>query len=179
MSHALHGNAQEEVLVDQSELPSATNLTFSESAFIAKNCGKTLPSPDEVRKQAVANGLDVSQTFRPDPVKFPDLGLLVKWGTDVTIAEGQCLWFMRNYMRDKVPVPEIYGWRCDEETTFLYMELVDGDTLEARWPTLAEADRTRVCTQLRDIVQRLRQLKRNQTHSTISMQLTCVYLFTE
>lgn len=160
--------AQKQPLVDPSKLPWTANTTFSGSTYIKKH-GKDLPSPNEVLNRAIANGLNVSKTSRPAPIKFPELSLLVKWGSDVTIAEGQWLWFMQNHVRNRIPVPEIYGWRCDGKTTYLYMELVDADTLETKWPDLTETDRKLVCNHLRDILQSLRQLKRVRSPRSISM----------
>jgi len=114
---------------------------------------RALPPPGEVREQAEKDGVDITRnTFRPPPVRFPDLGMIVKWGSDVSIAEGQCFWFMNKHLADQVPVPKIYGWARDGGQTFLYMELVSGDPLSDRWPTLCEKDRSRLCDQLRSHV---------------------------
>ena len=88
---------------------------------------------------------------RPAPERFPELDLIVKWGTDVAIAEGQCLWFMRKRL-PQVPVPQIYGWRWYGQLILLYMELVLGNTLSKRWPSMAEVERNDLCGQLREMV---------------------------
>ena len=67
--------------------------------------------------------------------------LIVKFGFEVSIAEGQCLWALRRLLRDHVPVPEVYGWRQDGEQVFIYMELVAGVTLEERWESLSSEER--------------------------------------
>ena len=120
---------------------------------------QTLPSPFEVRRQFELQGGDLTQTFRPKPVCFPDEALLVKWGSDVTIAEGQCLWFLKENLPDLVPVPRIYGWRQEANHTYLYMEMIEADTLADRWESLAQHERTLICEQLRSIISAYRRVK--------------------
>jgi hypothetical protein len=103
----------------------------------------------------------VTNPRRPPPVKFADRGLIVKYGTEITLAEGQCLIFVRKVLYPKVPVPEVYGWSSDKGQTFLYMELVHGLTLEERWGTLAEHERLSVCEQLRCMIDLWRGLKQD------------------
>lgn len=101
-----------------------------------------------MREKFVADGGDADDTFRPKPVRYPAEKLLVKWGTDVTIAEGQCLWFLNRHLRQTVPVPQIYGWKTDEDQTFLYMELVEGLPLSERWGAFTPQEKADVCKQL-------------------------------
>lgn len=119
-----------------------------------------LPTPEEVRKQAKLSGINIKNTIRPAPVRFPDLGILVKWGSDVTITEGQCLWFLHRNLSNKVPVPRIFGWTWDEGQTFLYMELVSADPLLERWDTLSSSDKSSVCEELSGMVEAWRRLRR-------------------
>ena len=92
---------------------------------------------------------------------FPGLGLLVKYGTEITLAEGQCLLFIRNTLSEVVPVPEVYGWCKDGDQVFIFMELVNGMTLEKSWDTITEGERTSVCQQLHDMVDALRDVKQD------------------
>lgn len=75
------------------------------------------------------------QKIRPRPVIMEHLNLLVKFGPRVTIAEAQCLWLIRMTLGDRVPVPEVYGWRVDGNEVFIYMQLVQGVMLKDRWGT--------------------------------------------
>ena len=150
-------------IVDENTLPSAKKIIFSQSTFFIKH-GRALPSPDEVRSKAK----NKTKIFSPDPVQFPEMGLLVKWGTDITEAEGQCMWFMREWSQGRVPVPEIYGWHREDGITYIYMELVRGDTLDARWPELALVDRKRVRNQLNRILKQMRRLRRHDHSEKIS-----------
>ncbi|KAJ5081959.1 Aminoglycoside phosphotransferase [Penicillium argentinense] len=130
-----------------------------------------LPSPDEVRKQAETQHLeglclDERKSFsiagphvRPPPVVFKDLGLFVKWGTAMSISEGQCLWAIGQRLKDHVPVPEIYGWREDGNEVFIYMEYLHAQTLEQAWDVMEPAERVSVCSELRTIFDNLRQLE--------------------
>lgn len=87
------------------------------------------------------------------------MDLLVKYGTEVTIAEAQCLLFIRRELSQTVPVPEVFGWCKNNNQVFIYMELVDGITLERSWETMVEGDRLAICQQLRHMIDAWRSLK--------------------
>lgn len=135
-----------------SMLPSAANTSFKDTSFFIQNA--SLPSPDKVRLAAGSR----SDPDGPDPVAFPSLNLIVKYGASITIAEGQCLWAIRHLL-PTVPVPEVYGWCRDRNETFLYMQLIEGITLADAWPDLDIEARYEVCEELRVIFEDLRQLK--------------------
>jgi hypothetical protein len=135
-----------------SMLPSTADKYFRDTSFFIQNA--SLPSPDEVR---IAAG-PPSGLHRPGPVVFPPLNLIVKYGASITIAEGQCLWAIRHLL-PSVPVPEAYGWCRDQNETFIYMQLIEGITLENAWPDLDTEGRYQVCQQLEMIFRDLRQLK--------------------
>ncbi|KAI0835950.1 hypothetical protein F5Y06DRAFT_274830 [Hypoxylon sp. FL0890] len=140
------------------ELPSAENMTFRDSSFFKKH-GPGLPSPAKVREKSIkVNGFR-ARSSRPPPIPFEDLGLVVKYGSEITIAEAQCLWYFNRYMKDAVPTPELFGWRQDGGETFIYMELVNGDTLEDAWPMLSEEEQDIICGQLRTSVEAWRSLR--------------------
>lgn len=69
---------------------------------------------------------------------------------------------IRCELGNAVPVPEIYGWKTDGHETFLYMELVEGVTLEKAWDTLSCDQRTAVYRDVRQILDTLRKLKQDQ-----------------
>lgn len=75
---------------------------------------------------------------------IPSLGLLVKHGAKISVAEAKCLKIVRERLFHKIPVPEVYGWCRHDGQVFIYMELVQGVTLEQSWDTLVEEDRTSV-----------------------------------
>ena len=77
------------------------------------------------------------------------------------MAEGQTLLYIRNTLSQVVPVPEVYGWCKDDSQTFIYMELIDGITLEKSWDNISEDGRIAVCQQLRHIIDTWRGLKQD------------------
>jgi hypothetical protein len=143
--------------------PFDENVVFRDSSFFKKpNAPLSLPTPTEVKEVAsLSENPRARLITRPPPVIFSHLGLLVKYGTEVTLAEGQCLLFIRNNLSEVVPVPEVYGWCKDGDQVFIYMELVNGMTLEKSWGTMIEGEKTSVCQQLHDMVDALRGVKQD------------------
>lgn len=150
-------------------LPSGACVTFQASSFFSRNGQNAiLPSPHEIlAKSAVQHPQFIDCYARP-PVRFPELGLLVKFGTQpkVTIAEGQCLWALRRALPG-FPSPEIYGWVQYEDLTFLFMELIGGLTLEQRWADLTQSEHKRICEELQILLDKLRQLRQEPEDSFI------------
>ena len=65
----------------------------------------------------------------PDPVRFEELGHIVKFGPRVTTEEAPCLWATRRVLYGILPVPEVYGWRVNGHEVSIYLELIHGKTL--------------------------------------------------
>ncbi|KAF2002346.1 phosphotransferase enzyme family protein [Amniculicola lignicola CBS 123094] len=151
------------------DIPKAANFDVRTSSFFQHHT--QLPSPEEVRSQAKAQReagthwgwkeRGVSGTARPSPAVFEEMSLFVKWGRDIKIAEGQVLYAIRESCGNSVPVPEIYGWRTDGTEAFLYMEAIQGKTLDNEWPEMKEGDRLRICSELKTILRSLRQIKQD------------------
>lgn len=139
-------------------LPSDENIDFKETSFFSRY--SALPSPAEVR--AASGRVHLNERL---PTYFPDMGLAVKWGLVITIAEGQCMWAFRHLLPDIVPVPEVYGWRTEDvaegRLVYIYMELVKGVTLEERWPSLSTEDKLAISFQLRDMLRRMRSIQQD------------------
>jgi len=135
------------------------DVLFHDSfSFQRLNTFAYLPSPTEVREVASRSAnRGAKLRTRPPPVCFPSLGLLVKYGTEITSAEGQCLLFLRKKL-PTVPVPKVFGWCEDDDQVFIYMELMEGITLEKSWDTLPEDDRLALCQQLRGMIDSWRRL---------------------
>ncbi|KAH6612114.1 phosphotransferase enzyme family protein-like protein [Boeremia exigua] len=140
-------------LLKAAGIPSGDDVDFHGSSFFQKHDSTSLPSPDVVREVA-SHSKDPKARLRtrPLPVFFPELGVCVKYGTEVTIAEGQCLLLIRSKLSQHVPVPEVYKWCKDDGQVFIYMELMNGVTLEKSWDGLDEGDRLAVCEQLRCMI---------------------------
>ncbi|KAI9679790.1 MAG: hypothetical protein M1817_004804 [Caeruleum heppii] len=148
------------VTLSRASLPQGDEVLFPESTFFQRH-GKDwpLPSPAEIRKCILLNG--PTRSGRSEPVRFERLNLLVKAGTEVTIAEGQCLWALRQLLADRVRVPEVYGWQRDGSETFIYMELIEGITLMERWQSLTSDEKRNLADQLGDMIKAWRQLKQD------------------
>ncbi|GES66627.1 phosphotransferase enzyme family protein [Aspergillus terreus] len=138
-------------------LPDATQKErdFIETSFFTARPGRQLPTPAQVK----ALSKDVGTRAQPTPIKYDDLGLIVKFGPHVTTTEALNLWMIKQVFGDDIPVPELFGWRVDDEGyVFIYMELVRGQTLEECWDHLSLTDKTAIKDQLSQILGNLRKL---------------------
>jgi len=133
------------------------------STFTFKNHrALTLPPPAEIRALNVATNKPSATSFNcPPPVLIPSLGLAVKYGADVTRIEAETQIMIREKLQGRVPVPEVYGWEEDGEQGFLYMELVEGDTLMERWNKLSEDEIRGICQELKQMVRLFRGLEQD------------------
>ncbi|KIH87524.1 hypothetical protein SPBR_05411 [Sporothrix brasiliensis 5110] len=71
-----------------------------------------LPTSTVVREECIRQHGARSKNLnlnRPPPVRFPPLGLFVKFDYLVSEAEAQCLLLVQKYPAT-VPVPKVYGW---------------------------------------------------------------------
>ncbi|KND92440.1 hypothetical protein TOPH_03162 [Tolypocladium ophioglossoides CBS 100239] len=115
---------------------------FPESSFIKERQAADLPTPAMVRATNIASGHPRASFFnRPPPVKIPSLGLLVKYGADVTITEARTQMMVCEQLRSQVPVPEVFGWTEDGGQGFIYMSLIEGESLHERWGDMNETGR--------------------------------------
>ena len=76
--------------------------------------------------------------------------------------EAQCLWTVRHLVLTLL-VPELYRWWQDNGQTFIYMELIDGITLEEGWPDLDIEEKINICVELRRMLSDLRRLRQDPT----------------
>jgi hypothetical protein len=137
-------------------LPSGPSIVFKESKYFSQNgLDFPFPSPAEIHASK-RPGQGWSRTAR-----FEALNLIVKYGKDITIAEGQTLWALRRLLPSRVPVPEVYGWCQEGGEVFIYMELVKGVSLEDKWGSLSTQARIDVCEQLRVMLLELRTLQQD------------------
>lgn len=66
-----------------------------------------------------------------------------------------------------MPIPEVFGWAEDGEQRFIYMALIEGDTLQRRWGGMAEEERLAVCAGLKDMVKVWRGLEQDENEQYI------------
>lgn len=150
------------VVVNIRDLPSAQSFDNPRSEFLQRN---TLPSINDVLRADAAARRGGSQDFvllRRDVILFRHLNLVVKYKRDENVsllAEAQTMWAIKHYLSD-VPVPEVYGWRHDERgNVFIYMQYIEGPTLEQRWGSLDREEKSAIVETLRYYVNSLGRLK--------------------
>jgi hypothetical protein len=160
-------------------IPDVSNFDAKDSLFFNK--WSELPPPRQVREKTKAQwlsgtSLDKPKTLtyggchmRPPPAVFEDMGLVVKWGVQVGIAEAQSAYAVHRSLKGHVPVPEVYGWRTDGDEKFIYMQYMHGWTLEAAWDSLEHNERDTICHQLRTVVDNLRQLEQDPSDPFIGL----------
>ncbi|CZT00017.1 uncharacterized protein RCO7_01750 [Rhynchosporium graminicola] len=144
---------QDSPLLIPDELPSADNITFLDTSFFTKH-RERLPTPAEIREAAGFEG----KIWRPPPVSFPSLNLIVKFGR------------------------KVYGWCRDGEKTLIYMQLIEGATLEHEWPAMIVEEKYEICTQLHGMLHELRQLRQDPSDrfiGTINRQCAQDVIFQE
>ncbi|PLB47387.1 hypothetical protein P170DRAFT_449010 [Aspergillus steynii IBT 23096] len=157
------------------ELPDATKkeMDFSRTSFFAADPGRQLPAPSEI----LALSSDAHQIAQPKPVIIEDLNLVVKFGPYVTAAEALNPWMIRHVFHEKVPVPEVFGWRVDGQGFgFIYMELIRGLTVSDCYSTLTDAEKQAIADQLREILDTLRQLRQDPADQFVG-SITRQHLF--
>ncbi|KAI0808798.1 kinase-like domain-containing protein [Xylaria sp. FL0064] len=138
--------------------------TFLDTSFFREKRAALLPTPAQIRALNEKNGKNggVVSFDWPPPVKIEALGLFVKYGTRVTVTEGQTQVWIREKLQGIVDVPEVFGWAQDQGQTFLYMSLVDGDPLSERWPCMTTQERLTICGELRSAVSAWRNLRQDE-----------------
>ncbi|KAH0429032.1 phosphotransferase enzyme family protein [Colletotrichum camelliae] len=145
---------------------------FAESSFFQEHPGVTLPTPAEVRAINVATGDPCATEFdSPTPVIIRNLGLFIKYGRFVTIVEALTQMMVREKLQSIVPVPEVFGWAEDGGQGFVYMSLIEGDTLEKRWDGMAEEERLSVCKELRAMTTAWRAWKQDESEKYVGSHL--------
>ncbi|KAH7092035.1 phosphotransferase enzyme family protein [Paraphoma chrysanthemicola] len=153
--------------ISLAELPDSSqpHIDFLDSTWF-KTHGRTqqFPAPEHLRTLFKPHQL-------PKPVRFEDLGLIVKFGRHVSTTEAINLWAIRRVFRDIIPVPEVYGWRVFERDgmteVFIYMQLIQGPTLQQQWPELSATDKHTICGDLRAMVSCLRNLQDGEPQQVI------------
>ena len=136
--------------------------TFPESSFFQVGRAPALPSPGEVRDLNLKTGNVAATSLNyPPPVVIPSLGLVVKYGLSVSIVEAQTQIMLREEFHGRIPIPEIFGWTEDDGQTFIYMSLIEGDTLADRWGGLSDGEKRAICEELHRFVELLRTLEQD------------------
>ncbi|KAK4175363.1 putative pH-response transcription factor [Triangularia setosa] len=135
------------------------NLTTTGLTGWARNKESGCPNADDLN--------------RPPPVRIPELGLLVKYGTQVTRTEMDTQCFIRQRLQGTVDVPEVVSWVEDNNQGFIYMTLIDAPTLAECWNNLTEFERQSICHELHDMVQKWRELGQEPEEAYIDRSDLC------
>ena len=128
-------------------------MEFHESTYFTSRQHSKLPSPTEVR---ALGGVKRGRAF---VTAIESLNVFVKWGPEVQLMEALTMRAIRETIGSKVPIPEIFGWRRDQNDIFIYMQLIRGSNLEERWNTLDENAKVSITGHLREIMAALRSVK--------------------
>ncbi|KAL2809745.1 hypothetical protein BJX63DRAFT_344892 [Aspergillus granulosus] len=97
-------------------------MDFLDSTFF-KTPAQRLPMPAQVS----ALSTDICTMPQLKPITFRNPNIFVKFGHYVTVEEAQCLWMVQRAFQGTVPVPELFGWRVDNEGfIFICMQLIEG-----------------------------------------------------
>ncbi|PYH37967.1 phosphotransferase enzyme family protein [Aspergillus neoniger CBS 115656] len=135
---------------------------FPESSFFQEGRAPALPSPAEVRDLNLKTGNVAATNLNyPPSVIIPSLGLVVKYGLSVSIVEAQTQIMLREEFQGRIPIPEIFGWTEDNGQKFIYMSLIEGDTLADRWGGLSDDEKRAICEGLHRFVGLLRTLEQD------------------
>ena len=155
--------------ISPASLPNDDDITFPESSFFKEHgVHAGLPTPAMVREESARlKNLPGTWARKSWAVPFFSMKLLVKWGREITIAEGHCLWAIRKTLGGQVPVPEVYGWCRDGGEVFIYQQLIEGQTLEDVSDKLSLSDCADLQRQLRQIVISLRSLRQAPVDSFV------------
>ncbi|KAK9318377.1 hypothetical protein V1522DRAFT_396820 [Lipomyces starkeyi] len=132
---------------------------FPESSFFKERRAPALPTPAEIRAIKVSGTASFN---RPLPVMIPLLGLVVKYGADVTIIEAQTQIVVREKLQGQVPIPKVFGWTKDEGQRFIYMSLIEGEALQERWSDIDNNERQAICEELKHLVKAWRALEQDK-----------------
>jgi aminoglycoside phosphotransferase len=137
---------------------------FKDTAFFVTN--SRLPTTQEVR---AATTLRSDNPHIATTVAFPEQGHFVKYGPEVKPSEGQCMRLVKYYLASEVPVPEVYGWDKDGDDVFLYMQFISGVRLQELWLRIGPDEKASLVEEIRQIVQRLGQLRQPPSKEIIGM----------
>jgi hypothetical protein len=124
------------------------------------------PSPKDVRyaHQKSMQGQKALDPQAPHIVRYPSLGLCVKYSQRVRLNGARALCLLNRHLGKSFAAPEIYGWQKDGADTFIYMELLKGEPMDGVWHLLPETDRQAVCRELHAAISKLGALRQAKGH---------------
>ena len=137
-------------------LPDITQpeMDFIESSFFQSgDSSRSLPTPAALLKEYSQRNTRV--------IKMEHLNMVVKINHEskLRLEELQAICAVRQaFPSGEIPVPEIFGWRKYCGQVFIYMSLVEGESLHDAWSSLTPGDKTSLQIQLRAIIESVKRL---------------------
>ena len=148
------GSTEQHQEILENQIPKG-DRDFPNTSFF-NVAGRSLPSPSSVipsETGSLSRGL----------VTLPELQLVIKYGSNVTIDEAMTMQKIGERFGPRVPVPEVFGWRVYQDKLLIYMEHIPGFTLRERWGDLSFSDKESVCAQLQQMLSSLRGLRHEKS----------------
>lgn len=90
-------------------------------------------------------------------------------------TEAQTQRAIYSILQGVVPIPEVFGWTEDEGQGFIYMSLIDGETLQERWASMSEVERQSVCHELKLMTKAWRALKQADCDPYVGQYIIPLY----
>jgi hypothetical protein len=82
--------------------------------------------------------------------------ICIKYGRLTYLAEASSMQFISQHTR--IPVPKVLCAFAHRDTTYIVMERIDGDMVGVRWYDRGAESKARLLSQLRALVQEMRQI---------------------
>lgn len=152
--------------MDTAELPDGTCYPRWEVLYSAP--GFSPPVPETINDRAN----EKSNMLNPGGVTVLRLSpdMVVKYGPHVTITEAQSMMFVAAHTK-AIPIPKIFAYctygphnRDIEDCgslydTYIFMTLVEGQTLALAWDSYDELTKTHIANQLKTYMDELREIR--------------------
>jgi hypothetical protein len=71
---------------------------------------------------------------------------------------------IREQLQGRVPLLEVFGWTEDGGQRFIYMSLIEDETLQERWCDMNEDERRAMCEELEHFVKTWGALEQDWAH---------------
>jgi len=146
-------------------------IDFRDTSFFT-SANSNLPSAADVLKR------HAQDSESPHGIAiFEDLALVVKFGQPSHVhldnaLTMRALW--QAFPNREIPVPEVFGWRSEDNKNFIYMSLVPGKHLYEVWTTLSLLEKESICKDLGSIQGYLRRLRPESEETFIGMPISVI-----
>lgn len=97
-----------------------------------------------------------------------DHHFVIKYGKGVNLEEGRTMIFVKQ--RAQVPVPKIYALYHGDGKNFIVMERIHGRTLQDRWDTFTDLEKSSIATEIKSHLLKLRSITNINAYSSFDNQ---------